>query len=90
MMSNNAQQEMTLQQWVDRLPSFHLAHREYDALLAEQSARDERVAALEAALSSLVWLHAAYRPDTAKQFVKHQEAVTAINTLRALTSKRGV
>ena len=38
------------------------------------------------ALSSLVWLHAAYRPDTAEQYVKHQEAATALAALAALTT----
>lgn len=31
---SDPQQEMTLEQWLDRLPSFHLANREYQELLA--------------------------------------------------------
>lgn len=34
-MAENAQREMTLREWVERLPASHLARREYDALTAK-------------------------------------------------------
>lgn len=30
------QREMTLQEWVDELPEFHLAHKEYDTLRTQR------------------------------------------------------
>ena len=43
---DDTQQEMTLEQWVNRLPAFHLAHKEYDQLQAkvkELEAENKRV-----------------------------------------------
>lgn len=39
-----ADREMTLEEWVDRLPSFHRAHREYDELRARMTALEHELA----------------------------------------------
>ena len=43
----DAQQEMTLEQWVDRLPGFHLANREYKELLARVEELNETISFLD-------------------------------------------
>lgn len=42
---SDEQREMTLEEWVNRLPEIHLAHRQYKELLEDQN----RLRALEAA-----------------------------------------
>ena len=45
---DDTQQEMTLEQWVNRLPAFHLAHKEYDQLQAKVKELEAYVAHIEA------------------------------------------
>lgn len=43
-MTENAQREMTLREWVERLPASHLARREYDALTTPPAAQVQQEA----------------------------------------------
>ena len=44
----SAQREMTLQEWVDKLPGIHSAHKEFDSLQATIAQQAERIAEMEA------------------------------------------
>lgn len=43
----SAQREMTLQEWVDKLPGIHSAHKEFDSLQGTIAQQAERIAELE-------------------------------------------
>lgn len=64
-MAESAQREMTLREWVERLPASHLARREYDALTAE-AVRMNQAAGGEAVAWEVRVMYGPHGPDAGK------------------------
>ena len=50
----SAQREMTLQEWVDKLPGIHSAHKEFDSLQATIAQQAELIVLCESALTTTI------------------------------------